>query len=118
MYYWLVRHLREIFDKRRPKWIYQRIRYGFDVRDTWSLRNTTAAWLLPRLKMFKQVNIAYPMDMTPEEWDGILDKMIYACDMVANKDERTMEKSYTLEEWEKIQEGLNLLGEHFLSLWW
>ena len=100
--------------KRHINWFIQRRYLGFDVRDTWSLDTTISKWLLPRLKMFKEVNIVYPIDLTPESWDAILDKIIDSLEKNVNK----FDNEYSVEEWKKIQEGFELLGKRLPDLWW
>lgn len=120
MYYWLKRHLREIFDKRRVKWWGQQLSYGFDVRDTWGLNYTAAKWILPRLKMFKEVNICYPLDLTVEKWDEYLDSMIYSFQNFVDEqdDWDEWEKRQSIENNQKVQEGLELFGRYYRDLWW
>ena len=68
---------------RRIKLTFQRIFRGWSDEDTWSLYSTTARFLAPRLKKFKVlINKSeyggHPMDITGEEWNNILDKIIFA----------------------------------------
>lgn len=46
---WGSRH-----DKRRKDWHEQRLKYGFDERETWSLDSTFYIWLYERLMMYKE----------------------------------------------------------------
>lgn len=94
----------------------QRWRWGFDDSDTWSLNHTCAKWLAPRLRRFKDVNIGHPCFMTMKEWEGELDKMIYAL-------EKTAEGHWEWgDDWRdidaKIEEGFILLGKYWGHLWW
>lgn len=67
----------------------QRVERGFDDTECWNLDYTIAAFILPRLKVFKQDTNGYPgvepMD-TPEKWDAALDEMIWAFDYIVNED--------------------------------
>ena len=46
-----------------------------------------------------------------DKWNGVLDKMIYSFGKI-------MEDAYfDNEEWEMIQEGLDLFAKHYTSLW-
>ena len=63
------------------RWIistYQRIRYGVSDSECWSLDWTLTNFILPRLKHFKKINVhTHPPQVTPEEWDKILDELIW-----------------------------------------
>lgn len=105
-------------DKRQETFKQQRLERGFDDTETWNLDYTIASFILPRLKRFKQVVNCYPDDITFEEWQNVLDKMIYAFELRVKEDD----ESWTLEEekanYKKIREGLNLFTKYYFSLWW
>lgn len=105
-------------DKRRHKWYRQCKKFGFDDRDTWSLFTTISVFVLPRLKRFRSVAAGYPSDLTQEEWNGLLDKMIFAMDFLANEDEINLKRDVPIEEYRKVQEGCELFGKWFRDLWW
>ena len=99
-------------DKREEKFLKQRLEMGFDESETWSLYTTISNFITPRLKKFKEVNCAYPPELTPEEWDNILDKMIRSFEIANNSDYMTEEQS------DEFREGFNLFNEYFFALWW
>lgn len=79
-----------IFSRRFWKFLKQRMKYGFDQSDTWDLCYTVAKFVLPRLKMFRDVTIAYPGGFgfnNIEEWKETLDKMITAFDYIIKYDD-------------------------------
>lgn len=100
-------------------WWQRRVR-GWDNSDTWSLDWTMAKFILPRLKLFKEVNNGHPSELTEEEWDATIDKMIFAMAAVAdgswNYHDEDIEE--TRAHWDKVQEGLELFGKYFRDLWW
>jgi len=104
-------------DKREKKFAKQRLSRGFDDSETWSLRDTIANFILPRLKRFKKVQRAFPADITAEEWDSIIDKMIISFEMV-KRDKWDVDLSKAREQLKKIDEGLNLFAKWYLDLWW
>lgn len=63
-------------EKRLEKFQNQRLDRGFDETEWYSLNHTILSFALPRLREFKIHSMSYPCDMTCEEWDIILDKMI------------------------------------------
>lgn len=94
----------------------QRETRGFDETECWNLDTTIAKFILPRLKCLKEIKHGYPYDLSEEQWDEILDKMILAFDLQL-KEGSTMK----LEEMEantKIQdEGLELFAKYYHDLW-
>ena len=55
-----------------------------DVEELYDLDITIARFILPRLMAYKKHCECTPnLNMTQEEWNGILDKMIYAFDRIA-----------------------------------
>ncbi len=69
--------------------------------------------ILPALIEFKEKSISWPGSLeSPQEWDEILDKMIYSFTFIC-KDEFTADDK----EWEKIQEGVELFGKWYRDLW-
>jgi hypothetical protein len=105
-------------DKRQETFKQQRLERGFDDTETWNLDYTIASFILPRLKRFKQVANCYPGNMTLEEWEDILDKMIDAFEFKVKEDD----ESWTLEEEkavsDRVQEGLDLFAKYYFCLWW
>jgi hypothetical protein len=93
---------------------WQRRTRGWDDRDTWSLDWTIAKFVLPRLRRFREVSNGYPADMTKEEWDTILNRMIYALE-VCSDDSEWLEEYVN---WDRVNQGLQEFGKYFRNLWW
>lgn len=120
------------------------LKFGFPLCDSWEFRSSCAEWVLPRLKHFRENHYGLPMNLTEEEWDGILDKMIWSfghCDdhilpiypenydrrwkkwtengnlVFQNMDERPVDFSPVEKHNEKLKEGFVLFGEYFMYLW-
>lgn len=125
--------LAEPDDDRWEEWKNQRLTRGFDDTELWSLDCTIAEFITPRLKQFKSQcksipgDIAYKylnsdVDKSEEEWNEILDKMIWTFENWEN-DPDTEEMSN--EEFRKIydnwynkrQEGLDLFVKYISALW-
>ena len=98
-------------DNRWKEFQEQRLERGFDDSETWSLDITIIKFVLPRLKVFKEVCCGCPSTLTNEKWQDILDKMITAFELAI---EGFPEK----EELKLVDEGLDLFREHFFHLWW
>ena len=109
-----------------------------DNFDCWSLDYTLARIIHPALIRLKETKHGYPelwedgmvthhnwdrqlhFDFIDEDietnylidkWNGILDKMIYSFGKIMEDD------YFDNEEWERIQEGLDLFSKHYTSLW-
>ena len=54
------------------------LKVQIDRWDTWDAYTTMSYIIHPLLVQFKQVNNGHPCEMTSEEWDGMLDKMIFS----------------------------------------
>jgi len=108
------------------------------IEELCDLDITIARFILPRLIDFKQHCERTPtLDMPREQWNSILDKMIYAFDKIANQcEEDTPEyQAYIKAIWNNeedltqlkrdaraslkpIADGLALFHKYFRSLWW
>lgn len=84
-------------------------------KDTWNLDITIAKFILPRLKLFRKVVDCYPCDLNSiEEWHDILDKMIESFYLMATTSSyKTLNENY-----EKIEQGLDLFRKYYHDLWW
>lgn len=100
--------------RRDIRFFYQRLTRGWDDSETWSLDASLPHVILPRLKRFKEITIGVPGDLSKEEWEQILDKMIAAFEFAGSEARWTAPAS----EFEKHQEGLDLFAKHYFGLWW
>lgn len=98
-------------DKRKKRWKKQREECGVDDTETWSLDVTLAHYILPRLKMYRQ--IAFNTIDAPELQSDV-DKMIEAFELIVS------EENYnpTEEQNKKVQDGLDLFAKNYRALWW
>jgi len=103
--------------KRKIKHFYQKRTRGFSDDETWSLYTNIAKYTLPRLKRFKKLKFCHPSCIVYEEWNAILDDMIFAINFAANHDDMDV-SSLTKKDYKRINRGLNLFGKYFMDLWW
>ena len=83
--------------------------------ETWNLDQTIAKFIIPRLKLFKEVTDCYPGQFErAEEWNVVLDKMLDAFSIVSEKTASERSDSET----KIVEEGLDLFRKHFNDLWW
>jgi hypothetical protein len=110
-----LQYCRHFWPKKRDvKFVWQRLTRGWDDSETWSIDYSLSKIILPRLKRFTEVRCGHPYDMTDEEWQRDLGKMIAAFEF-AGSDKRWEAEP---EEYKKHQEGIDLFAKNFFSLWW
>ena len=97
-------------DNRWDEYKQQSLQRGFDDAETWALNNTIAKFIEPRLKLFREIHASYPANITEEQWNEILDKMIKAFEYINNDNIHNHQ--------EEVDEGLDLFREYFFGLWW
>lgn len=97
--------------KRKVKFFIQRWIRGFDDSELWNLDCTIAQFILPRLRVFKEFNDGHPSNITMEEWNTILDTMIFSFENIEAEPNFDNELEY------KIQHGLYLFAHYFGNLW-
>lgn len=102
---------------RAVRMVHDRIRYGYDESDLWSLDDTIAKFVLPRLKDFRANAGSYPDSLdSAKEWEDILDKMIYSFEYHASDRKYSFDPK-DIEDRVKAKEGLKLFAEYFGHLW-
>ena len=94
-----------------PLYAKQREERGWDDTELWNLDHTIARFVYPRLKRFIELEPkSYPTDFTYEEWIETLKKMLYSFECIVND-------SINREEYNKVQEGFELFGKYFQTIW-
>ena len=121
IYSWLKLH--KIGDYRREvKWAWQRVFRGYDDTAYWGLYNYLTDIALPVLKWYRKnahgvpgmvCKDKEPMEKSVERWNKILDKMIYAFQVIKD-DENFIEPK---EVQKKVDEGLKLFAKYYQTLW-
>jgi hypothetical protein len=97
-------------------WFFQRLTRGWDDRELWSLDCTLAKHALPRLRRFRATLHGHPGEITHEEWESILDKMIWSMDYIAG-DRQWGHNDQWQEDEKRCDEGIALFGKYFRGLW-
>lgn len=121
-------YAQEYPEDKQKEYAKQREERGFDDTELWNLDYTLAAFILPRLKTFRddvKESIAVPSCLTEDaktgediekarsKWHDYLDKMVWAFQQIID-DENI---NYDLATREETKKGLRLFGEFFLFLW-
>lgn len=127
------------------KKIYQSVRYGFPLEQSYNFYSFCSKWSIPRLKHLRNNLHGHPTTLTLNEWKDILDKIIWSMENYQNEpdpiyppnydhrhivslqendiisfkriDEREVDFSPIVEHDKKCREGFELFGKYFMDLW-
>jgi hypothetical protein len=97
-------------DERETEFIKQRLERGFDDSETWSLRDTIALFIIPRLKRYQE--IANDID---ENLVNDINIFIRAMELVSRDNGSCI---LTPEEEKEMFDGIEKFPKIFMSLWW
>lgn len=100
-------------DDREPEYIRQRLERGFDDSETWSLRDTIANFIIPRLKRHREIIDGFIVNHN-ELYENC-DKALRAFELVARDNGSTI---WTKEEEEEYKIGMEAFNKVFMGLWW
>jgi hypothetical protein len=100
-------------DSREPEYSKDRIDRGFDDSETWSLDLTFANFMIPRLKRFIEIK----EQSCDKKYIKDLKFILKTLKMIV-KDEGACDFLYDPKQKQKVEKGLKLLSDNFLSLWW
>lgn len=136
-----VRDIKYYFKKR-----YQTLTTGFPYEQVWNFKNWHSEVVTPRLKHLRNNLHGYPSTLeSVEEWQEILDKMIWSfehhddfvepiysddydhryevtkvdggCSYKSMNETGTIDWTPVQEHNNKVQEGLELFAKYYVSLW-
>lgn len=120
---WLVTVYRTI------KFSIQRLFRGFTDQDVYALNRSFINRYMKILKQFKECNDTTPYDLTKEEWDAILDCLVYHLKMMDEENiievlTKDMPEEYN-PSWESVAEIMNrnkkeffeFFSKYFYDLW-
>lgn len=108
---------------------WQRRTRGFSDDVCWNLEYEMAKWILPRLRRYKEIKNGYPCELTEEQWDEYLSRMIRGFELyIANADtEPPFDIGWhePVDDWrarhkecqKEMQENLDLFWEYYRHLW-
>lgn len=88
-------------------------KHDFPIEDVWNTDNTIARLIVPRLKAFMALDKhGCPGDVdSMEAWHKIIDKMIYAFELVMH------DSVLTPEQEKDFEEGFKLFYKYYRYLW-
>lgn len=100
-------------DERELNFKNQRLEKGFDDSETWSLRDTIANFIIPRLERYEEIAKSF-LEREPELVDDI-DAFLNAMKLIARDKGSCI---WTIDEEKIVENGLNVFPKIFMSLWW
>lgn len=100
--------------KRAVKFLFQRLTRGWDDSASWNVAQNTAAYMLPRLRVFRKKTNGTPFDLTLEEWHAIIDEIIWYLEGFDD----SLPTDFSPETMERHEKASQLFGKYFGHLWW
>ena len=115
-------------------WLQRKFR-GYSDNEIWNLDDAIVRFVLPRLKVFREQTMGYPVYMgSLEEWQSKLDEMIWAFEFLQSDespyvelkekygDEKNEEGKFRyIEEYKKInkryEDAMTMFGKYMHHLW-
>jgi len=104
--------IRTVFHPIKNLWL--RWHRGAGCCDTYSLYSYLSPIISRSLRAFKEDQSGYPSVLTAEEWDKILDEMIFAFEYVVSDEEDISDKKMQ----NRVSIGLRLFTKYYRHLWW
>lgn len=105
--------LTKMDDKREVEYSKQRIERGFDDSETWSLRDTIALFIIPRLERYEE--IAKDFLQRDESLVNDIETFLAALKLLSRDNGSCI---FSKEEDEIVSNGLDCFPKVFMSLWW
>lgn len=103
---------------------WQRLTVGYAYEEVWNLNDHLAAWVLPRLRHFREHGMmGHPPELTYAQWQWIVDEMIHSLDIYvrdncADRGELTDEEEREVcDPDSRYRRGLRLFGRYWEALW-
>jgi hypothetical protein len=115
---------------RAIKFGFQRMFRGYDNSDCWAFKWNFIERNYKLIKHFKNNCVSYPCNMTEEEWDEILGRMIKCLEMMDEDKVTEHLKQQMPDGWRPTtnsvyeimerhkNEFFDLMKKHFYDLWW
>lgn len=107
--------VRRLFSWRFYRGVWQLWWRGWCDCDTWNLDYTLAQMALPRLRLYKKEGHGHPANLTADQWCEILDEIEFALTQCADPEYECYLTPTAPAA--RVQNGLDLLGKHWLQLW-
>ena len=100
-------------DDREKEYSKQRIERGFDNSETWSLGDTIANFIVPRLELY--IELANKMIVIEGDFKEGLESFLDAMKLLSRDNGIRI---FNDEEKERVEKGLKAFPDIFHGLWW
>jgi hypothetical protein len=100
-------------DDREKKYKKQRIKRGFDDSETWSLRDTIARFIIPRLELYEE--FANKIIIRDDKLKKDIQLFLEAMKLISRNNGICI---WNKKEEKIVSKGLNAFPRMFMSLWW
>lgn len=98
--------------KRDFLFLWQRLTRGWDDSETWSMDQSLAKIILPRLHTFRDIKNSHPHSLSMDAWNKHLDEMIWGFHWFADG------KQYSYnEKAARAHDAIELFGKYYKYLW-
>lgn len=98
---------------RSLKWILQKLFWGFSDLDCINLDHHLSKVILSRLERFRYIHKSYPSGLTSDQWNDILDEMIWAFKTYYSEDIWDLDSQAV----SRINNGMDLFRQYYMTLW-
>lgn len=102
-------------DDREPDFRKQRIKYGFDDSETWSLRDTIGNFIIPRLERYLEIMDDIGENEYSKQHIKDAKKFLKAMKLVTRDNGVCL---FSDEEKKQLEKGLRKFPDIFMGLWW
>lgn len=133
---WKIREAKD-----RVKWRLQRVFRGYADIDVWDFDHRLMELVARHVKVLRKTCHGYPSTVKEQEWDQILDDIVFAAEMYTSdvgdvciieteedyeRCREIHEKVYTgendpkwpsREDWQRARRGIELFKQHMFNLW-
>lgn len=106
------------------KLMHHLVKYGYDEYATWETFNWFIDTMKPILTSYRNNHCGFPWDLSEEEWDKIIDRMIELLDLMDECNPKYESEEYVLgcnKQYKEMEEAkdefFQLFAKHFYSLW-
>lgn len=100
-------------DKREKQFLEQRMERGFDESETWSLRDTIARFIIPRLEAYEE--IANNTIIRDKKLKKDVKYFLKAMKLISRDEGSCM---WNKKEEKIVDKGLKAFPKIFMTLWW
>lgn len=104
----------------RLKKLWQKLTRGWTDEETWDFEDSFLRWILPRMKRYRDIAIAFPAQFDPNKWLALIDEFIEETEEILGAFDH--ERDYSLLEVEvlfgKRTELVKKLAAHMQYMEW